>query len=207
MQFKLEDIKEIAANFTDPGPGTQRALILLAGLPGVGKTTLAQEFARQTNGLHFDIDDVKRVVVPEDEVSEDIDPPEYRFKYYAETIRKLPQLYAQNPALTVIIDETFHMERFRRMWEEAARELDIRLLWVEAVCDEACLKERLHAGKGRENHILGDKAFPMYLRFKEAFEPMKKPSEVVDTTRDIVPQVQRIIGEYSLGSDRITGWT
>jgi predicted kinase len=167
MRFKLDDLDEIAAKLTDLGPETKRDLILLTGLPGVGKTTLAKEFARQTKGVHFDIDHVKKVVVPKDEVAEEIDPPEYRFKYYAETIRKLPHLFAENAAQTVIIDETFHLKEFRELWEEAAKELNIRVHWVETLCDEECMRERLRIGKDRENHILGDKAFPMYLRFRE----------------------------------------
>ena len=199
MQFKIDDIEEIAAKFTEYGLAIERDLILLAGLPGVGKTTVAKEFAKQTNGVHFDIDEVKRQVVPGDIVTEDIDPPEYRFKYYAETIRRLPDLFIENPSQTVIIDETFHLKDFRELWTEAAKKLNIRAHWVEAVCDEECLRERLHIGKNREAHILGgDKAFPMYLRFKEVFEPMTEPCEVVDTTREIEPQVQNVIKKRAI---------
>ncbi|MEE8598572.1 MAG: hypothetical protein V3S69_03530, partial [Dehalococcoidales bacterium] len=90
MKYNIDDIAKIAARLTDIGTGIKRDLILITALPGVGKTTLAREFARQTNEIHFDIDDIKRVVVPKDIVTEGIDPPEYRYKYYAETIRKLP---------------------------------------------------------------------------------------------------------------------
>lgn len=199
MQFKLNDIEEIAAKFTDSETGIHRDLILLAGLPGTGKTTVAKEFARQTQALHFDIDEVKRVVVPADEVTEDIDPPEYRFKYYAETIRKLPELFSKTPAQTVIMDETFHLRNFRDFWNESVRALNIRMHWIEVVCDEEIVKERLSIGKNRGNHILGNKAIPMYLLFKEAFEPMKAPYEVVDTSKDVIPQIQRIIEKQAIG--------
>jgi len=199
MQFKLHDIGEIAAKFTDSGAGIQRDLILLAGLPGTGKTTVAREFARQTQALHFDIDEVKRVVVPADEVTEDIDPPEYRFKYYAETIRKLPELFSKSPAQTVVMDETFHLRGFRDFWEETASSLNIKVHWVEVICDEEIVKERLSIGKDRGNHVLGDKAIPMYLLFKEVFEQMEAPHGVVDTSKDIVPQIQRIIEKQAIG--------
>ena len=199
MKFKLDDIQEIAAELTDSGPETRRDLILLAGLPGVGKTTVAREFVRQTGAVHFDIDEVKRVVVPEDEVMADIDPPEYRFKYYAETIRKLPELFSVNPAETVVIDETFHLKDFRDMWDESAKILDIKVHWVEVVCDDNIIKHRLSIGKDRESHVLKDKAIPMYLLFKKVFEPMKSPCEIVDSSEDIVPQVQRIVKKRSIG--------
>ena len=94
MEYQLDDIAKIASKLTDSGSGIQRDLILITALPGVGKTTLAKEFARQTKGIHFDLDDIKRVVVPEDMVTEGIEPPEYRFKYYAEAIRKFPDFFA-----------------------------------------------------------------------------------------------------------------
>jgi predicted kinase len=200
MKYQVDEINEIAAKFADFDSGGQRDLILLAGLPGVGKTTLAREFARQTGGLHFDIDEVKREVVPKDAVAESIDPPEMRFKYYAETIRKLPDLFSESPSQTVVIDETFHMKDFRELWGEVAKEMNIRVHWIEVVCDEECVKERLTIGKDRENHVLGDKAYPMYCLFKEFFEPMDESCVAVDTTKDIAYQVQRIIKERSIGT-------
>ncbi len=199
MKYQLEDIAEIAAKLSDLGMGIEKNLILITALPGVGKTTLAREFARQTKGIHFDIDDIKRVVVPEDMVTEGIDPPEYRYKYYAGAIRKLPDLFAQSSAQIVIMDETFHLQAFRHMWDEAAKELNIRLHWIEAVCDEEIVKQRLSIGKDRESHILVGKGYQMYLLFKKEFEPIKEPHEIVDTSKDIVPQIQRIVRERSIG--------
>ncbi len=199
MKYQLDDIAKIAAKFTESGAGVTRDLILIAALPGVGKTTLAKEFAKQTKGTHFDLDDIKRVVVPQDLVTEGIDPPEYRYKYYAEAIRKLPDLYAETPNQIVIMDETFHLQAFRQMWDEAAGQLNIRLHWVEAVCDEEIVKERLNIGKNREDHILAGKGYQMYLLFKKAFESLKEVHEIVDTSKDIVSQVQRIVRERSIG--------
>ena len=197
MKYQLDDITEIAAKLGKLDSGVQKDLILITALPGVGKTTLAREFARQTRGIHFDIDNVKRVVVPKDMVTEGIDPPEYRYKYYAGAIRKLPDLFAENSSQIVIMDETFHLRVFRQMWDEAAKGLNIRLHWVEAVCDEDIVKKRLRIGKNREDHILAGKGYHMYLLFKKAFEPLKELHNIVDTSKDIVPQVRRIVSDFS----------
>jgi len=198
MIKELHDLADIAAKLAQTDSGMEKDLILIAGLPGVGKTTLARELVERTRAIHFEIDEVKRLVVPEDIVTQEIDPPEYRYKYYAATIRRLPELFARSSTQVVIIDETFHLEEFREMWNQAATELDIRLHWIEAVCREATVKERLCLGKDRECHILGDEAFPMYLLFKKMYEPMQTAHEVVDTGRDIVPQVEKIVGKLPL---------
>jgi predicted kinase len=198
MKYQLDDIAEIASKLTALDLGTKKDLILITALPGVGKTTLAKEFAKQTQGIHFDLDEIKRVVVPADEVTEGIDPPACRYKYYAGAIRMLPDLFAKSSTRIVIMDETFHLQVFRQMWDEAAQKLKIKIHWVAAVCDEAIVKERLKIGKNRKNHILGDKGHQMYLIFKKAFEPLEQPHEMVDTSKDIAPQVQRILKKRSI---------
>ena len=148
---------------------------------------------------HFEIDEVKRQIVPEEIAAKSIDPPEYRYKYYAEAIRRLPHYFAQSPSHMVIIDETLHLQIFRQLWQEAANELNIRVYWINVNCDEEIIKQRLLGEKCREGHILGDKTYSMYLLFEKAYDPMEGPHEDVDTGQDIVPQVQRIIRKLGLG--------
>jgi predicted nucleic acid-binding OB-fold protein len=102
------------------------------------------------------------------------------------------------------MDETFHLQAFRQMWDEAARQLNIRLHWVEAVCDEEIVKERLSIGKDRGNHILVGKGYQMHLLFKKTFESLKEVHEIVDTSKDIVSQVQRIVREQSIGDKTVS---
>jgi len=201
MRFKIDDIEEIKAKLTAQNPGAERHLILLSGLPGVGKTTVAKEFALQTHGLHFDIDEIKRLVVPQDLVTEDVDPPEYRFEYYSKAIHRLPSLFAKSPTQVVVIDETFHMRSFRQMWDEACKKLKVRVHWIEVVCCDKLVKERLYIGKDRETHILSaDEAYSIHNLFKKAFEPMEGPYQVVDTGGETVPQVEKILMNISKGS-------
>ena len=43
------------------------------------------------------------------------------------------------------------------------------------------------------------KGYQMYLPFKKAFEPLEELHEIVDTCKDIVPQVQKIVKQRSMG--------
>lgn len=166
-------------------------MILIAGLPGVGKTTLAREFARQTRGIHYELDVIKQAVVPADRGTGGIIPPEYRFQSYSWAIRKLPDFFAISDSQTVIMDEPFHLQAFRRMWDTSAKKLGVRLHWVEAVCDREIAKVRLSIRAGKYSII-------NFLLFEDAFEPLAGLHEVVDTSKDIVPQVKRIVKQRSI---------
>ncbi len=72
--FQSDEIEEIATKLIDPGPGNELSLIIVVGGPGVGKSTMAREFVRQTNSIHFEIDEIKRQVVPEEVTAEGIAP-------------------------------------------------------------------------------------------------------------------------------------
>jgi predicted kinase len=173
-------------------------LILIAGLPGVGKTTLAREFARQTRGMHYELDYIRLAFVPEDRRTGGIIPPEYRFQHYSWAIRKLPDFFAISASQIVIMDEPFHLQAFRRMWDESAKKLGIRLHWVEAVCDREIAKVRLSIRKVRENILAGKDSLIMFLLFEKAFEPLADLHEIVNTSKDIFPQVQRIVKQRSI---------
>jgi hypothetical protein len=84
------------------------------------------------------------------------------------------------------------------MWDEACKGLNVKVHWIEAVCYDKLVKERLRIGKDRENHILSaDEAYSIHRLFKKAFEPMEGPYQVVDTGREIVPQVEKIVMNIS----------
>lgn len=65
---------------------------------------------------------------------------------------------------------------------------------IQALCEEEIVRGRLNIAKDRDNRILGrDKAHQIYLLFKKAYEPIREPREVVDTSKDIVSQIQNIV--------------
>ncbi len=70
------------------------------------------------------------------------------------------------------------------------------------ICDEEIVNERLNIGKDQPNRILVGKGWQMqmYLLFKKAFEPIKEPHKIVDTSKDIVPYIQRIVRERFIGN-------
>lgn len=159
-----------------------KKLILVAGLPGVGKSTLARTIAQKNNGLVLDLDDFKKITVDPKLVTTQIDPPEIRWIYYSQAI---------NHALTlqidvVVMDEVFHLHSLRSQIENLCFNNGIEVEWIEVVCSYGVVEKRLNAKK-RERHILSkDEALRMYLLFQEIFEkfPEGKENYIVVNNND-----------------------
>ncbi len=148
-------------------------LILLAGLPGVGKSTIARRIAATESATVIDMDDFKRSA-PVDSalMTSQIDPPEVRWGYYERALE-----HALTLGGTVVMDEVFHLDALRARLEEACVAHGVQVQWIEVRCSYETVERRLRAAT-RVGHILTtDEALRMYLLFQEIFEAFTEGQE------------------------------
>ena len=111
-------------------------LIILAGLPGVGKTTIARELARRLVAVHIHIDAIESAIrqsPPHAEVP--IDGAGYLVGYaVAEGNLRLGH--------TVIADSVNPWPLTRDAWKSVADRASVRAIDVEIVCSDAVEHER-----------------------------------------------------------------
>ena len=156
---------------------TKNIFIFIAGLPGIGKTTIAKTIKSFLHpAIHIDIDDFKKQVVDPNLVSKEIDPPEIRWEYY--------QL-AANAAIEateagnqyVVMEETFHLSDLREKMTEKVEASGNRVIWVHVTCDLETVKQR--ASKPREGHILTqEETVAMHVEFSELFEGFPEDQQI-----------------------------
>lgn len=152
-----------------------KRLILFAGLPGVGKSTISRRVSEETGAKIVDLDDFKKTDVDPILVKSQIDPPELRWSYYQKAVEYVFGLFEQGTSI-VIMDEVFHLNSLRNRLETLCAEQQVRVLWVEIKCPYEVVEKRLKATR-REGHILStDEALKMHLMFKEMFEEFSASS-------------------------------
>jgi predicted kinase len=105
------------------------ALIVLAGLPGVGKTTVARLLARQTAAMHLRIDTIEQALRRSSSMVGEV---------HEEGYRVAAALAGDNLrlGLSVVADAVNGVEETRALWREQAQLTGARLLEVELVCTD-----------------------------------------------------------------------
>lgn len=153
-----------------------KKIILFAGLPGVGKSTISSKLRRKTGAKIVDLDDFKKTDIDSTLVKSQIDPPELRWSYYQRALEYVFGLFDEEIS-TVIMDEVFHLDSLRTQLETLCVRQDVQVLWVEVQCSYETVEARLKS-KRREGHILStEEALKMHLLFKEIFEKFSVNSQ------------------------------
>lgn len=151
------------------------ALILIAGLPGSGKTTVARAFAQRSGAAHLNSDVLRKTLG--------------MMGHYtaADKAHVYDALLAHTEAAllrgeTVVVDSTFYKEAIRTPYEHLAQKYQIPLFWVEVCAGEKSLRERLEQPRPDSEANYG-----VYLAIREQFEPLPDHRLILNTD-DLTPE-------------------
>jgi predicted kinase len=147
-------------------------IVIICGLPGVGKTSLARDLAIHINAIVLSTDKIRKELIPYPNYS----IGERRLVY---DVMLLLAKYLHNAGVNCILDATFNRESSRR---QAKRKLALNsseLRVIECVCPESVIISRL---KTRKNDF-SDADVSIYKKMKTIYEPVREPHITADTTK------------------------
>ncbi|WP_153075065.1 AAA family ATPase [Paraburkholderia bonniea] len=174
-------------------------LIVFAGLPGTGKTTVAQALARKLAAVYLRIDTLEQALISLGSRGAEMGPAGYRAAYaVAQDNLRL--------GLSVVADAVNSLRVTREAWRRVAREAGVPIVEIELVCLDAAM-HRLRV-EGRRADI-ADHALPTWqnvLEREREFDAWESERLVLDTAVIPVEQaVEKIIHHMSLSGPGRSG--
>jgi predicted kinase len=152
-------------------------IVLFSGLPGVGKTRLANELAPLINGIVLSTDKLRKELIPNPTYTDE----EKELIY---NVMLLVARYLHNEGgINCILDATFNTEKSREKARKKLAGVSLGEIYViECVCPEEVAISRLKARKGDYS----DADIDVYRKMKQTYEPVKDKKRyiVADTSRD-----------------------
>jgi predicted kinase len=148
-------------------------IILICGLPGVGKTTLAQKLAPLINAVILSSDKIRKEMIPNPTYGRE----ERKLVY---DVMILLARYLHDSGTNCILDATFNREESRNEAKQKLRIQDEQFFVIECVCPENVAIFRIK--QRREDY--SDAGVETYQRMKKIYEPVKGKHIVIDTTLD-----------------------
>jgi len=166
-------------------------LILMAGLPGCGKTTLAHRLAAALNAVVLSKDVLRHTLFPPHLVEYSVEQDDFVVDLL---LRTAGYMWSKNSNQTVILDgRTFSKQSQRQQVIDFAQRQNQPARVVECVCSERVAKARL--AKIDAGHPAGNRDPALYEAVKARWQEIPDPKILVRTDGEV--DVDEVISRLS----------
>jgi adenylylsulfate kinase len=158
-------------------------IVLMAGLPGTGKTTLARELARRVGGRVLSKDEFRHAIFSPDEIEYSSRQDDFCLQVMMEAAG---YLLTRDPAKVIFLDGRPFSRRYQiENVVAAANAMGQPWRILECVCGDETAKRRIENDAKSGKHPAGNRDYALYLEVKSRFEAITHPTTVIDTNQPV----------------------
>ena len=154
--------------------GRTPRIVVVCGLPGAGKTTVAEHAADLVDGPLFRTDVVRKDLFPDPEYTD----AEMR-AVYEELFDRAAAAVRRGDA--AVLDGTFQHSNLRDEIQLVGDRLGVPVTFVKVDCDADTVRERIRA---RSNDA-SDADFEIHCQYRESFDDVEREHAVVDNSKGL----------------------
>lgn len=151
-------------------------LILMAGLPGTGKSALSRALAMEFGGTVLDKDQIRAALFSPSDIEYSTEQDEFCMRVM---LKVAGYIFRKDPSRRVFLDGRTFSRRYQ-VDRATGFASAIGQPWriIECVCSEETARDRLANDAG---HVAANRDFDLYLQVKARFEDITLPKTIVDT--------------------------
>jgi len=159
-------------------------IVIVCGLPGVGKTTLSRQLAPIISAIILSTDKIRKELIPR---------PTYRWqeRRLVYDVLLILSKYLHNAGVTCILDATFNTENSRKELKHKLALTPDQFSLIECTCPEDEIISRL---KNRKNDY-SDADISIYRKMKKIYEPVREEHIIVDTSNTHQIDIQKLANQ------------
>jgi predicted kinase len=171
-------------------------IVIMAGLPGTGKSTLARAVAQRLPGAVLDKDSIRASLFPPAYLEYSVSQDDFCQEIMLQTAA---YLLSKDAGLKLLLDGRTFSRRYQRdRVIEFCSQVGTTWAILECVCSETTALARITEALAAKSQLAANRTPELYREIRKTWEPIDQPKLVIDTDDNLESCVDRAVRYLSV---------